>query len=147
MSKFRHVSLWHNPRDYIFCEYRNKHWVKSVHIRNKFWSVFSHMRTEYGEILRIPPYSARMRKIRTRKTSNADTFHAVKWKYIYCHTDYFNEKSVTLQKKWIFSLDICLVNMNKSIENCGFADIYRWNVSQKTLIFKQCSIVRKLILL
>ena len=27
-----------------------------------FWSVFSHIRTEYGEILRLSPYSIRMRK-------------------------------------------------------------------------------------
>ena len=27
-----------------------------------FWSVFSHIRTEYGEILRISPYSVRMRQ-------------------------------------------------------------------------------------
>ena len=27
-----------------------------------FWSAFSHIRTEYGEILRISPYSVRMRE-------------------------------------------------------------------------------------
>ena len=27
-----------------------------------FWSVFSRIRTEYGEILRISPYSVRMRE-------------------------------------------------------------------------------------
>ena len=27
-----------------------------------FWSTFSHIRTEYGEILRISPYSVWMRK-------------------------------------------------------------------------------------
>ena len=32
-----------------------------------FWSVFFRIRTEYGETLRISPYSVRMRKIRTRK--------------------------------------------------------------------------------
>ena len=36
-----------------------------------FWSVFSHIRTEYREILRISPYSVRMRE-------NTDTFYAVK---------------------------------------------------------------------
>ena len=40
----------------------NHHCVKSVQIRRFFWSVFSLIRTEYGEILRISPYSVRMRE-------------------------------------------------------------------------------------
>ena len=36
------------------------HCVKSVQIRSFFWSVFSCIWTEYGEILRISPYSVRM---------------------------------------------------------------------------------------
>ena len=63
-----------------------------------FWSVFSSILTEYGEVRSISPYSVQMRentdqknskyglplriyskcgKIRTRKTPNMDTFHAV----------------------------------------------------------------------
>ena len=50
-----------------------------------FWSAripkFSRIRTEYGEILRISPYSVIMRenagKMRTRITLNTDTFYAV----------------------------------------------------------------------
>ena len=38
------------------------HCLKSVQMRSFFWSVFSHIRTEYGEILRIFPYSVRMRE-------------------------------------------------------------------------------------
>ena len=38
------------------------HCVKIVQIRSFFWSVFSRTRTEYGEILRISPYSVQMRK-------------------------------------------------------------------------------------
>ena len=34
------------------------------------WSVFSRIRTEYGDILRISPYSVQMRE-------NTDTFYAV----------------------------------------------------------------------
>ena len=37
------------------------HCMKSGRIRS-FWSVFSRIRTEYGEILRIFPYSIRMRE-------------------------------------------------------------------------------------
>ena len=35
---------------------------KSVQIQSFFWSVFSHIQTEYGEIIRISPYSVRMRE-------------------------------------------------------------------------------------
>ena len=44
-----------------------------------FWSVFSRIRTEYGEVLRISPYSVRMRENanHTRKYQNTDTFYAV----------------------------------------------------------------------
>ena len=41
-----------------------------------FWSVFSRVRTEYEEI-RISSYLSECGKIRTRKTLNKDTFHAV----------------------------------------------------------------------
>ena len=39
-----------------------QHCVKSVRIRSKFQSVFFRIRTEYGEILRISPYSVRLRE-------------------------------------------------------------------------------------
>ena len=39
-----------------------RQYVKSVQIQNYFWSVFSRIRTEYGEILRMSPYSVRMRE-------------------------------------------------------------------------------------
>ena len=38
----------------------NIHCVKSVQIRSFFWSVFSCIRTEYGDLLRKPPYSVRI---------------------------------------------------------------------------------------
>ena len=48
-----------------------------VHI----FPAFSRIRTDYGEILRISPYSVRMRqnvgKMGTRITPNTDTFYAV----------------------------------------------------------------------
>ena len=40
----------------------NHHCVKSVQIRSFFWSAFSRIRTEYGEILRIFPYSVQIRE-------------------------------------------------------------------------------------
>ena len=43
------------------------HCVKSVQIRRFFWPVFSRIRTEYGEILRIFPYSVRMRENKNQK--------------------------------------------------------------------------------
>ena len=57
------------------------HCVKSDQIRSFFWSVFSSIWTEYGEILRISPYSVRTRenagKMRTRTTQNTSPFYAV----------------------------------------------------------------------
>ena len=41
------------------------------------WSVFSRIRTEYGEILRISPYSVRMRENTDRKNSEYGHFYAV----------------------------------------------------------------------
>ena len=56
----------------------DQHSVKSVQIRSFSWSVFSHIRTEYGEILRIPAYSFRMReKNGPEKTPYLDTLHSV----------------------------------------------------------------------
>ena len=49
------------------------HCVKSVQIRSSFWSVYSRIRTESFN-LRI---QFGYRKIRTRKNSYLDTFHAV----------------------------------------------------------------------
>ena len=47
----------------------NFHCVKSVQIRWFFWFVFSRIRTEYGKILRISPYSVRMRENTNQKNS------------------------------------------------------------------------------
>ena len=41
------------------------------------WSLFFHIRTEYGEILRIFPYSVRMQENADQETPNTDTFYAV----------------------------------------------------------------------
>ena len=41
---------------------KETHCVKSVQIESNFWSVFSRIRAEYGEILRISPYSVRLRE-------------------------------------------------------------------------------------
>ena len=38
------------------------HCAKCVQIQSFFWSVLSRIQTEYGEILRIPPYSVRIRE-------------------------------------------------------------------------------------
>ena len=47
----------------------------------RIFSAFSRIRTEYRDILRISPYSVRMRenvgKMRTRITANTDTFYTV----------------------------------------------------------------------
>ena len=53
------------------------HCVKSVRIWSFSGLYSSRIRTEYGEILRISPYSVRMRENTYQKNSNTDTFHAV----------------------------------------------------------------------
>ena len=60
MKIFRNITLIHNH--FCFCLQSSYHCLKSVQIRSFFWSVFSCIRTEYGEILRISPYSVRMRE-------------------------------------------------------------------------------------
>ena len=45
------------------------HCPKNVRIQSRFWSVFSSIRTEYGDLHRTYPYSARLRKIKTRNNS------------------------------------------------------------------------------
>ena len=58
----------------------SSHFVKSICIWSYFSPHFFRIWTEYGEILRISPYSVRMReisgKMRTRITPNTDTFYA-----------------------------------------------------------------------
>ena len=39
-----------------------------------FWSAFCHIRTEYGEILRISPYSVRMRENADQNNSKYEHF-------------------------------------------------------------------------
>ena len=67
----------------MFSELQLKYGISAL--REKFpywefcWSVFSRIRTEYGEILRI---QSKCGKIKTRKTPNMDTFHAVSSSFI-----------------------------------------------------------------
>ena len=64
------ISLFKNNRDSAIMlilyeeikKQRVSHCVKSVQLWSFFWSVFSRIQTEYGEILRIYPYSVRMRE-------------------------------------------------------------------------------------
>ena len=54
-------------RYYFFL--KKDHCVKCVQIRSFFWYVFLRIRTEYGDILRISPYSVRMRENADQKNS------------------------------------------------------------------------------
>ena len=42
-----------------------------------FWSVISRIRTEYGEIIRISPYSVRMRKNADQNKSEYELFSRI----------------------------------------------------------------------
>ena len=43
-----------------------------------FWSVFSRIRTEYGEIIRILPYSVQMRENTDQEQLRIWTLHAMR---------------------------------------------------------------------
>ena len=65
LSLFYYYHILHNKKTAKIVQRKTQsphqiHCVKSVQIRSIFWSVFSRIWTEYGEILRISPYSARM---------------------------------------------------------------------------------------
>ena len=57
-----YYTLWHTLL-YSFKLYRHWYTLRKKCLHSElFWSAFSHIRTEYGEILRISPYSVRMRE-------------------------------------------------------------------------------------
>ena len=64
-------SFLKNICERLLLDYMNTWWcpycVKSFQIRSFFWSVFSHVWTEYREILRISPYSVRIKKNKVQK--------------------------------------------------------------------------------
>ena len=76
LSKF--FIIYNFSRYYERCRcYIYHHCVKCPY-SELFWSGFSHIQTGYREVLRISPYSVRMREIWTRITPNTDTFYAAK---------------------------------------------------------------------
>ena len=99
-----------------------------------FFSVFSRIRTKYGEIVRISPYSFRMRKIRTRKTPNTDTFHAV-CVYVYVFLNTFpGNISLLYQWKQRFFREFCT-----ETEHCLEMGCYLRVNDNKGLWFLLCS--------
>ena len=66
----------------VFSRIRNEYGEKNVQIRSYFWSVFSLFRTEYGEILRISPYSVRMRENTDQKKLHIWTLFTQWWGFI-----------------------------------------------------------------
>ena len=71
--------------------------MKSVQIRSFFWSVFSCIRTEYGKILRISPYSARMRGTTDQKKLRTwALFRQCQWWYFWCLYLYFSVWSLVI---------------------------------------------------
>ena len=48
-----------------------------------FWSVFSHIRIQYREILRISPYSVRMREKTGQKNSEYEHFSCMLFLFAY----------------------------------------------------------------
>ena len=72
--------FFHSVQDVFPIKSPKLHCVKSVQIRSFFWTV-------YGVFLRI---QSECEKIRTRKASNTDTFHAVHISYMDGNTTRIN---------------------------------------------------------
>ena len=121
----------------MWSKYVMYHCLKSVRIRSYFRIfVFSRIWTEYGEILRISPYSVRMRK--NADQNNSEYGHLSEWvwlKGIRCWH--------ALHKKWSFSLRISLVNVTKAAGNCGFGYINWMKSLMENLIF--CAVINAVI--
>ena len=94
--------------------YRRKHLcVKSVQIRSFFWSAFSRIWTKYGEIIRISPYSVRMRK-------NTDQKKLLIWTlFTQCIFDVDNWKKPFFDYK----IQVKVYSLHKKV-SCGFVHIY-----------------------
>ena len=66
-----------------------------------FWSVFSRIQTEYGEILHISSYSARMWKKTDQKNSEYGHFsHSVSYKSLY--NILWNGIALWRKKEWTY---------------------------------------------
>ena len=89
-----------------------------------FWSTFSRTRTEYGEILRISPYSVRMR---TRITPNTNTCYAV---FI---SRFFKLFSQPLEYQWRASVNRFMTMANFKI--LEFEPNDSWDVRRLELRF------------
>ena len=69
------------------------HCVGSAQIRSFFWSIFSRIRTEYGEILRISPYSSpNAGKYGPEKPPYLDTFYVVLISFYLLMQEYLSQK-------------------------------------------------------
>ena len=98
----------------------NGHCVKSVQIRSFFWSVFSRIRTEYEEILRISPYSVRMRENTDQKKLRIWTLFTqwdfAAWFAIFCVSFVENFEKFTK-----------IIEKNLLLEEFEFCDLRRSN--------------------
>ena len=83
----------------IYCYNWLRHWVKSVQIRSYFWSVFSHILTEYGEILRISPYSVRKTSVFEHFSRSASDYELDYDRLEVITSDY---KRRVAWKEWLF---------------------------------------------
>ena len=59
----------------FYCRFHDLTLRKKCPYAELFWSVFSRIRTEYGEILRISPYSVRMQE-------NTDQNNSKYWHFL-----------------------------------------------------------------
>ena len=103
--------------------------MKSVQIRSFFWSVLSRICTQYGEILRISPYSVRIRESMDQKTP---LFRHVS-RSVNClySTEVFNEiwfiKEVVFIRQRFMNKNFTLFG-NRFVVKC-----IQWNLAKSTV--------------
>ena len=69
----------------LYSQYQSKFFIKREKCLYSefFWSVFSRIQTEYGEVLRICPYSVRMQENTDQKNSEYGHYSSSVSPYIY----------------------------------------------------------------
>ena len=95
------------------------HCVKSVQTQSFFWSVFSRIRTEYGEILRISPYSVRMWENTGQKKLRIRTL------FTQCFIQPLHFNFTNIKYLCLYFWVIC-ANNSIIVANVGQTKIYFW---------------------
>ena len=106
LSNFKH--------DYHFCSLSKKCPYSEL-----LWSVFSRIQAEYGEILRISPYSVRMRENVDQNNSGSGHFSRSSWYWTYIHPQEVYYKVVRKHKTFMVNFLLNADASNTIQYNCS----------------------------